>query len=64
MRQSCKSACNEWKSSSCYLELEDLAALRKKTEVVNFLFLWKKADDYACESLKGEELNFFYKITD
>ena len=26
--------------------------------------LWEKADNYACENLKGEELNFFYRITD
>lgn len=26
--------------------------------------LWEKADNYALENLKGEELNFFYRITD
>lgn len=26
--------------------------------------LWKEADEYACDTLKGEELNFFYEITD
>lgn len=26
--------------------------------------LWEQADNYACENLKGEELSFFYKITD
>lgn len=26
--------------------------------------LWDKADDYACDSLKGEELSYFYRITD
>lgn len=26
--------------------------------------LWKKADAYACENLKGEEASFFYRITD
>ena len=26
--------------------------------------LWEKADAYACENLKGEELSFFYRITD
>lgn len=26
--------------------------------------LWEKADAYACENLKGEELDFFYRITD
>jgi hypothetical protein len=26
--------------------------------------LWKKADAYACENLKGEELSYFYSTTD
>ena len=26
--------------------------------------LWEQADNYACENLKGEELDFFYRITD
>lgn len=26
--------------------------------------LWAKADEYACNNLKDEELNYFYKITD
>lgn len=26
--------------------------------------LWEKADAYACNNLKGEELSFFYQITD
>ncbi len=26
--------------------------------------LWEEADGYACESLKGEELNYFYTILD
>lgn len=26
--------------------------------------LWKKADLYAQENLKGEELSFFYQVTD
>jgi hypothetical protein len=26
--------------------------------------LWEKADNYACENLKGEELSFFYRVTD
>ena len=26
--------------------------------------LWEKADNYACEHLKGEELSFFFHITD
>ena len=26
--------------------------------------LWKEADLYACENLKGEELSYFYRTTD
>lgn len=26
--------------------------------------LWEKADNYACEHLKGEELSYFYRTTD
>ena len=26
--------------------------------------LWKQADEYACENLKGEEATYFFKITD
>ena len=26
--------------------------------------LWGKADEYACENLKGEELSYFYSTTD
>ena len=26
--------------------------------------LWKKADAYACENLKGDELQYFYRMTD
>ena len=26
--------------------------------------LWEQADNYACENLKGEELDYFYQTTD
>lgn len=26
--------------------------------------LWKQADRYACENLKGDELNYYYEVTD
>ena len=26
--------------------------------------LWKQADEYACNNLKGEELDYFYQTTD
>lgn len=34
----------------------------KLAEVYNEL--WEKADNYACTHLKGEELSFFYQVTD
>lgn len=26
--------------------------------------LWRKADNYVCENLQGEELSYFYRTTD
>ena len=26
--------------------------------------LWKEADGYACDNLKGEELSYFFEVTD
>lgn len=26
--------------------------------------LWEKADEYACDNLRGEEASFFYEVTD
>lgn len=68
-----KRAFNEWKSNYVYLtELvitlnfkiwehyengnQELASLYNE--------LWEKADNYACENLKGDELSFFYRVTD
>lgn len=68
-----KRAFNEWKSNYVYLtELvitlnfkiwehyengnQELASLYNE--------LWEEADNYACENLKGEELSFFYRVTD
>lgn len=38
----------------------------KKNEEYAELYdkLWKQADEYACEHLKGEEAVYFFKITD
>lgn len=37
----------------------------KRTELAQLYdFLWGKADGYACEHLKGEELSYFYRLTD
>ena len=66
-------AFNEWKENYEYLtELvmvlnhkiwqwwesgdKDFAALYDK--------LWKEADEYAVNNLKGEELTYFYRVTD
>ena len=68
-----KRAFREWKSNYIYLT-ELVMVLNHKmwehhqnrheeyAEVYDEL--WKKADLYACENLKGEELRYFYKTTD
>lgn len=45
-----------WKCWEHYEDNEQLAELYHK--------LWEKADQYACENLKGEELSYFYRTTD
>lgn len=45
-----------WKIWQHYAKNDELAILYNN--------LWKKADDYACEHLKGEELSYFYRTTD
>ena len=37
---------------------------RNDTYAELYSSLWEKADGYACKNLKGEELSYFYKITD
>jgi hypothetical protein len=65
-------AFNEWKGNYVYLT-ELVIVLNHKIwqhyenrESLARLYqdLWEKADDYACNNLKGEELSFFYRITD
>lgn len=38
----------------------------ESNEVIAKLYnnLWEKADAYACNNLKGEELSYFYKVID
>lgn len=38
----------------------------ESNEVIAKLYnnLWEKADAYACENLKGDELSYFSKVTD
>jgi hypothetical protein len=45
-----------WKIWQHYGKNEELAILYNN--------LWEKADAYACENLKGEELSYFYNTTD
>lgn len=65
-------AFNEWKNNYQYLtELVMVLNLkiwkyyeidRKYAELYNML--WEEADAYACDNLKGEELSYFYRVTD
>lgn len=67
-----KRAFNEWKSNYVYLtELvlvlnwkiwQHYETNEKLARVYNDL--WEKADGYACDNLKGEELKFFFRTTD
>ena len=67
-----KRAFEEWKDSYVYLtELVIVLNLKiwewyeKNKDVAKvYNSLWEEADAYACENLKGDELSFFYKITD
>ena len=67
-------AFNEWRDNYIYLT-ELVIVLNHKiwqhyenvrhpdyAEVYNDL--WMKADEYACDTLKGEELSHFYRVTD
>lgn len=65
-------AFNEWKGNYVYLT-ELVMVLNHKiwqwyktNNDLSMLYneLWKKADNYACNHLKGKELNYFYRITD
>lgn len=67
-----KRAFNEWKDNYIYLT-ELVMVLNWKiwehfenhTSFVKvYDELWKEADLYACENLKGEELSYFYRTTD
>lgn len=66
-------AFNEWKGDYKYLT-ELVMVLNHKIwqhyedgnlQLANiYNDLWAKADEYACNNLKDEELSYFYKITD
>ena len=68
-----KRAFRSWKSN--YLYLTELVMVlnhkqwehhqnRHKEYAEVYKELWEKADLYACENLKGEELSYFYRTTD
>lgn len=67
-----KRAFNEWKDD--YRYLTDLVMVlnhqiwnwyQKNDDYANLYDeLWREADGYACENLKGDELSYFYTITD
>lgn len=67
-----KRAFKEWKKNYIYLTELVIVLNRKiwqwheknKTLAKVYNNLWKQADEYACENLKGKEASFFYKITD
>lgn len=67
-----KRAFNEWKTNYIYLtELVMVLNWKiwqhyEKNEPLARVYneLWAEADGYACENLKGEELSYFYRITD
>lgn len=72
VREIYKRAFKEWKDNYEYLT-ELVLVLNHKiwqyyekypalADVYNEL--WEQADNYACENLKGEELDYFYKTTD
>lgn len=62
----------EWKDNYKYLTELVLVLNHKiwqwyeKNEQLAKLYneLWQEADSYACENLKGEELEYFYMTTD
>lgn len=65
-------AFDEWKTDYIYLTELVLVLNHKiwqhyeKNEQLAKLYndLWEKADNYACDHLKGEEQTYFYNVTD
>ena len=67
-----KRAFDEWKDNYVYLTELVIVLNHKiwqwytKDEQIARVYndLWEKADAYACDNLKGEEADFFFRITD
>jgi len=67
-----KRAFNEWKGNHIYLTELVIVLNHKiwqhyeKDDDYARLYndLWEYADNYACTHLRGDELSFFYQITD
>ena len=68
-----KRAFNEWKTNYIYLtELVMVLNYKMWEHYQNgnqelakvYDELWRKADGYACDNLSGEELAYFFRITD
>jgi hypothetical protein len=68
-----KRAFNEWKGNYIYLtelvivlnhKIWQYYNLGNETYARLYNDLWEKADAYACNNLKGDELRHFYQITD
>ena len=67
-----KRAFEEWKSD--YIYLTELVMVlnhkifqwyeRDDDKAKLYSDLWEKADGYACDNLKGDELRYFYRTTD
>lgn len=65
-------AFKEWKSDYRYLTHLVMALNHKiwehyetnKAYAELYNELWQKADAYACDNLKGDELAYFYRVTD
>lgn len=67
-----KRAFDEWKDNYVYLTELVIVLNHKiwqwytKDEQIARVYndLWEKSDAYACDNLKGEEADFFFRITD
>lgn len=65
-------AFNEWKSQYKYLTEMTMVLNHKiwlwheKNDELARLYdkLWRQADEYACNNLQGEEIAYYYKVTD